>query len=122
MSMWDIVQQAQMRGLVRSQGMAESDALARTRRQDDRTDKIEDQLAKVTDLIEAIWDVLSDRVGVSDDALADAVTAVLTRREAAKQPLKCFRCGATMLRAEFRCQFCGAERPPDAPPAPPTTF
>ncbi len=120
--MWDLVQRAQIKGLQRSQGLSDSEHLARSRRQDERVDSVEDQLNKVTDLVEALCDILSERLGLDDDDFAAALSAVMDRRREAMQPVRC-PCGAAVLRSEVRCQFCGAERPvTDAPPGPPTAF
>jgi hypothetical protein len=122
MSMWDLVQRAQIRALQGSQGLADSEHLARSRRQDERADSIEDQLAKVTDLVEALCDLVTERLGLDDDDFAAALTSVIDRRQEAMKPVRC-ACGAAVLRSEVRCQYCGAERPPDDVRAgPPTTF
>src|SRR5687768_2503013 len=122
MSMWDLVQRAQIRGLQRSQGLADAEHLARSRRQDERVDTVEDQLAKVTDLVEALCDLVTERLGLDDDDLAAALSTVMERREEAMKPVRC-ACGAAVLRRDVRCQYCGAERPPDdGRPGPPTVF
>jgi hypothetical protein len=64
-----------------------------------------------------------ERVGVGDDDLVAALDRIHEARAVANQPTKCTTCGATVLRSDVRCQFCGADRAePPAEPGTVTTF
>jgi hypothetical protein len=111
-SLWEIYQQSQIRAVSKSQVLAEQGNLLRDRRIEQRAEQVEDRLEQLGTLVEALWSVCRDRLGVSDDDLSAAVDAVLERdrAEAAAGPVRC-ACGAAISSELDKCQFCGTPSP-----------
>ena len=111
MSLWDVAQQMQLRGVRGSQIASDRENHLRDQRQDARVDELEDRLSQALLLVEALWGVCRDRLGVSDDQLRVALQAAIDEREAerAAGPLRCPSCGAACPRDLPKCQYCGAE-------------
>ena len=84
------------------------------RRQDDRAYQLEQRIEHLSDVVEAMWDVLGTRLGLQDSDLAAALDAVHARREELSRPVKCLKCGAAVLRTASQCQFCGEQRAAEA--------
>lgn len=111
MAMWDVVQQMQLRGLRKAAALSDADALQRDRRQEERVDRVDDRLEQLQEVIEALWAVLVERTGCTEDDLVRALDDVQERHQAAKAVVPCGQCGAAMRRSDHQCQFCGAPPP-----------
>lgn len=111
MALWDMAQQMQIRGVRGSQIASDRESALRDQRQDARVDELEDRLSELLLLLEALWGVCRDRLGVSDDQLRLALQAAIDERDAerAAGPLRCPSCDAACPRDLPRCQYCGAE-------------
>lgn len=120
MAVWDVVQQMQLRGLRKAAALNDAEALQRDRRQEERVDKVDDRLEQLQEVIEALWTVLVEKTGCTEDDLVRALDDVQDRHEAARAVVPCAKCGAAMRRSDHHCQFCGAAPPPlpgQEPPA-----
>jgi hypothetical protein len=113
MSLWDLYQHAQIRGIRASQHLADSESLIRDRRHDRRADELEDRVEQLSTVVEALWSLCRDKLGLTDEQLTQAVEATLAEQaaERAAGPVKCVSCGAAVSIELERCQFCGTESP-----------
>jgi hypothetical protein len=109
MSLWDVYQHMQLRGVRTAQHASDRESLARDHRQEERIDEVDDRVDRLLVLTEALWQLCRDRLGMSDDDLSTAVQALLDQRamEAAAGPLRCTSCQAAVPRDMERCQYCG---------------
>jgi LSD1 subclass zinc finger protein len=108
-SLWDIYQHMQIRGVRVSQHAADMDALQRDHRQEERIDELEDRIDNLLLLTEALWELCSERLEISEADLDARVRTLLDRRNAARvaEPIRCSSCQAAVPRDMDRCQFCG---------------
>ena len=111
MALWDMAQQMQIRGVRGSQVASDRESHIRDQRQDARVEELEERVDQLLLLMEALWGICRDRLGVSDDQLRVALQAAIDERatEAAAGPIRCSSCGAACPRDMPRCQYCGAE-------------
>jgi hypothetical protein len=118
MSLWDLYQHAQLRGMRASQRMADSEGLLRDRRIERETDALEQELEQLALVVEALWSVCRDQLGLSDEALVAAIGQADARRQAveAAGPVRCPKCSAAVGHELDHCQFCGEPSP--RPPSP----
>jgi hypothetical protein len=118
MSIWDIVQQVQIENLKARQVSGESEverAASRTRALNaDLSDRIE-RLVLVT---EAMWLLLSERLGLTVADLATRVRELDARdghidgkraAVAGAEQIRCPSCQAVVPAGKTTCQFCGAD-------------
>ena len=114
MALWDVYQQLQIRGQRAAANAIDRDSVSRDQRLDTRIDEVEDRIDKVLMISEAMWELASERLGLTEDQLEAAVTAILDRKamERAAGPKKCAGCGAAVPIDMSRCQFCGADAGP----------
>jgi hypothetical protein len=116
--LWDLVQRAQIRSMRAGQEMAAREALLRDQRAERDVEDLEDRLRDLGTVVEALWTLCRDRLGLTDDELADGIAATIERRraEAEAGPIRCGACQAAISPDRARCQFCGAASP--RPPSP----
>ena len=109
--LWDLYQQAQIRNLQRRNAMADTVEAYRHAANKVRTEALEDRLENLTVVCEALWTLLNERLGLSDEQLVAAVTKLLEEHEAERSesavPARCPGCGAALNRDLDHCQFCG---------------
>ncbi|HEV8481615.1 MAG TPA: hypothetical protein VGR66_12545 [Candidatus Eisenbacteria bacterium] len=120
MSIWDIVQQVQierLKGQVAGSGAAMAHAAGEARSLGIDANVRLERLVLVT---EAMWELLSERLGVTVTELAERVRQIDARdgqvdgRHGATQGaplLHCSACQATIPPGKTSCQFCGAPAP-----------
>lgn len=116
MSLWDIVQQVQIDNLQKSQILAETSSDIRHSRQTRRSDDLEDDIAMVLLAMDAMWSLLSERLGVTPEDLRarmEQIDLADGRRDGRYQapPRRCPSCDAAVGPDLVRCQFCGADTP-----------
>ena len=110
MALWDLYQQTQIRTMKAGQHMAERQALLRDQRTERDIEELEERVAELATLVEAVWTLGRERTGASDDELQAQVHAIVERRELerAAPPARCLSCEAALSPDLDRCQFCGA--------------
>jgi len=109
--LWDLYQQAQIRQLQRRDAMADTVDAYRQAAAHVQAEALEDRLEHLTVVCEALWSLLHERLGLSDEQLVAAVTALLEERAAVERtavaPERCPSCDAALNRDLDHCQFCG---------------
>src|SRR5262245_5233390 len=119
MSIWDLVQQIQIENLKARQITGESDTdrvASRARAMGDEMNTRVERLVLVT---EAMWELLSERTGLTVAELAERVRTLdaqdghLDGKRGAPAPsqVRCPSCQAVVPAGKTICQFCGAEVP-----------
>jgi hypothetical protein len=115
--LWDLYQQAQIRQLQNRGSMQHDIDALRHATHKQRADELEDRIEHLTVVSEALWTLLHEKLGLTDEQLVAAVTALIEARQAAREatsaPARCPGCGAALNRNLDHCQFCGfkVERP-----------
>lgn len=128
--MWNVVQQVQIRTLRKGQAIADRDAQWKLERHRERSEELEDDLRHLSIVCEAMWSILSERLGVTDEELLQRVMNMdEPSTVATPQPSgvhRCHSCGAVLPPRSKRCQMCSAQvtpaipaarQPPSVPPA-----
>lgn len=115
MRIWDIIQNVQIENLKvrqRTGDLAAEDHLSRLRARDIRLNDRLDHLELVS---EAMWDLLSEREGITVAELAERVRAIdagqVKRTSGLDHELRCSSCRAVIPATMEKCQFCGAASP-----------
>jgi hypothetical protein len=116
MAMWDIYQHMQVRNLRQNQYAAEEASSVRAARQDNQVEDLEAKVDKLTLICEAMWTLLTQRLGVSVQELVQVMHDIdlqdgqLDGRKSSP-PKPCPSCQAMVAAELSRCQFCGASVP-----------
>ena len=121
--LWDLYQQAQIRQLQRRNSMADNIDSYRHAAVKKRTEELEERIDNLTVVCEALWTLLHEKLGLSDEQLVTAVTGLLDERAQAERasgaaaPARCPGCNAALNRELDHCQFCGyrVDRPARSP-------
>jgi hypothetical protein len=110
-ALWDIYQHMQIRGVRTAQHASDMDSLQREKRQQERIDEVDERIDNLLLLVEALWQLCSERLGLTDAELDTRVREIVDRRttEHAAGPIRCTSCQAAVPRDMPRCQFCGTE-------------
>ena len=82
MSLWDIYQHVQIKNVQVSQRFAEQEQRFRDRRHEQDLDHVDDRLRQLTTMVEALWTLCRDKLGLTDDQLTAAVEAVVAEQQA----------------------------------------
>lgn len=121
--MWNVVQQVQIRSLRKGQRIGDQDAQHQIARHRERVDELEDQLEHLSQVCEAMWLILSEQLGVTEQDLMHRVALAEQSRSvvdaAATAPGRCPACAATVPPRAKRCQMCGTPAVGLLPPGPP---
>lgn len=123
MSLWNIVQHIQIGNLQKSQMLAETSQDIRHAGHRNKAEDLEDDLARLMLVLDAMWSIMSERLGVTPEELAARIAAIdgadgsLDGR-ARSLPRRCPACDAAVGPDQRRCQFCGADAPGAHPFAP----
>ena len=119
--LWDLYQQAQIRNLQRRNVMADTVDAYRHATHKVKTEALEERLDHLTVVCEALWTLLHEKLGLSDEQLVAAVAKLLEEHAAEETvgsvPERCPGCNAALNRDLDHCQFCGyaIERPARSP-------
>jgi hypothetical protein len=118
MGLWDLYQEAQIRNLRASSRMAEDSLRWRDERHQQRADELEERVDRLNVVLESLWSLCRDRLGLTDEQLLDAVETTIAEQQAelAAGPVRCPSCGAAIGAELDRCQFCGADSPREKSP------
>jgi hypothetical protein len=112
MQLWDFVQQRQIRSTARTADSAQREA-----------ERAADELADLAATVErlsltcrAMWELLRERAGVTDEELLDKVRELDLRDgqldgRAAPAPLACSSCARANNARRRTCLYCGCELP-----------
>ncbi|WCO65375.1 hypothetical protein PO878_12800 [Iamia majanohamensis] len=116
MGLWDMHQQMSLRHLRAGQASAESAQRGRHEAMRDDVEALEDRMERLLLLTDALWDLASERLGLTDEDLAARVAAL---DEASGAPdgrrhralRRCGACDAAVPHGRPSCVFCGADAP-----------
>jgi hypothetical protein len=120
MDLWDVVQQVQIQNLKARQRSGESSTDWVADKSRARDLELDTKIARLLLVTEAMWELLSERSGVTVAELAERVRAIDARdgrldgrhgvAEDAPQ-VRCPSCQAVVPIGKATCQFCGAAVP-----------
>jgi hypothetical protein len=120
MTMWNLVQQLQIDSLRKRQSSGESRSDSLEARLRWRDAGLDDKLEHLLLVSEAMWELLSERAGVTEAELAAKILEIDARDGkvdgkhgvSEDAPLvHCASCQAVVPRGMLKCQFCGADVP-----------
>ena len=118
MSIWDIVQQVQIETLKARQVSSESDVERTASRSRALDAEVHDRIGRLVLVTEAMWELLSERLGLTVADLATRVRELDVRDGhidgkrapvASEEQVRCPSCQAVVPAGKTICQFCGAE-------------
>ena len=118
MSIWDIVQQVQIENLKARQVSGESEVERTASRSRALDGEINDRIGRLVLVTEAMWELLSERFGLTVTDLATRVRELDARdghvdgkraAVAGAEQIRCPSCQAVVPAGKTTCQFCGAE-------------
>lgn len=95
-------------------GQAASSASAKARRATTEVNLLGADIEKLLMITEALWTVLKEKHGYTDDDLIRRITEIdirdgkLDGKVAKSPPVECHRCGRTALGRHPACLYCGA--------------
>lgn len=120
MSLWDIAQHFQIKNLQASQRFAETSQEIRHAGHRNRAEDLEDDLASLLLALEAMWSLMSERLGITPDELRARMAQIDLadgQADGRYQPpvRRCPSCDAAVGPDLRRCQFCGADTPGSHP-------
>lgn len=116
MSIWDIVQQVQISNLQSRATLSDTQSDIRHSVSRDRDEDLREDMERMALVIEAMWSILSERLGVTVDELAARINAIDLadgRADGMRTPAPrtCPQCAAKVPADRETCQFCGAVTP-----------
>jgi hypothetical protein len=120
MELWDVVQHVQIENLKSRQREAESSSDRAADSSRARDAQLDDRIARLLLVTEAMWELLSERAGVTVAELAERVRAIDARDGRVDgrhglpvdaPRLHCHACQAAIPAGRQVCQFCGAAVP-----------
>lgn len=114
--MWDIWQEMRLNENRRRQDSVERDV----RRSDGNLEDLQRQVDKIALVSQALYELLKDRTGITDEDLRRKIRAVDMRDGSEDgsikaSPLRCPKCGGAVTVGAFSCQVCGATVAPKYP-------
>lgn len=115
--MWDVVQHLQIRNLNQRQALTDSKVEMEATRIRRSNEDVQDTLDRLVLVAEAMWQILSQRLGVTEEELLawvnhlDGLDGEVDGRRGVRGRRSCPACGAAVPARAPRCQFCGADTP-----------
>ena len=120
MSIWNLIQQVQIENLKAQQALGRSDSERVASRSRAQNTELYDRIGRLILLTEAMWELISERFGITTAELAAKVREIDARDgriderrsvvlDAAQ--IRCPSCEAVVPQGKTTCQFCGAEAP-----------
>jgi hypothetical protein len=116
-ALWNIYQEIQINNLRAQQRGAESATRGRIANAQDDIWVLEDRIERLLLLTDAMWELLSERAGVTDEELAAKVREIDGRGDGAvdgrrgREMRRCTSCQAAVQHGRTTCTFCGAPAP-----------
>ena len=103
--------------LMRQDLVASADAAEATRaarRAETSTDVLQGQVDRLALAVEALWTLLRDKTGITDDELRDRIRDIDLKDgkldgKVSRAPSTCQACGRVVSKRHRRCLYCGAE-------------
>ena len=104
--LWELRQQRK----IGQADAAASSAAAGVTKAGETIRKVEQRVDGLTDVCEALWSLLKEQTGLSDDALLERITEISRHRDlggAASKADLCPKCGRPIQTNNDRCLYCG---------------
>jgi hypothetical protein len=119
-ALWNIYQEIQINNLRAQQRGADVAHRGRADNAQDAIWKLEDRIERLLLLTDAVWELLSERAGVTDEELAAKVREIDARSGAVdgRRPRtirQCTSCQAAVEHGRRTCTYCGAAAPGATP-------
>lgn len=116
MALWNIYQELEIRQQRADARMSDELHGSRLERTRQDVDDLEDRLEKLLIITEAVWELLVDRTGMTEEHLLAKVREIDGRSGAvdgrrAVVIRRCSQCGAAIEKGRATCLFCGHEEP-----------
>lgn len=116
MALWDVYQQIEISNLKAGQRGAEAAARGRHEGLRDEVWRLEDRIERLLVVTDALWELASEALGLTDDQLTAKVVEVDARSGAvdgrrARVIRRCPTCDAAIAHGRPTCAFCGAGAP-----------
>lgn len=116
MDMFDMVQHRQIRNTRSQVNSVQTEMEIKAKRIDSEVDMLEERLEKMRTLCEAMWQLVCETTGLTDEHLAYRLYELDSadgRRDGKKQLIAstCSACSAKINPRLKACQFCGVEAP-----------
>lgn len=98
---------------------AANEASRDARRASGKVDRMEFDIERLLMITEALWMILKEQHGYSDEELQRRVMEIDVRdgrldgKVAASAPDKCTKCGKVLMKKRPRCIYCGHVAPPN---------
>lgn len=113
MGLWDLHQEMSIRAVRADQAATEAASVQRHRSTRDEVWRLEDRLERLLLLTDALWELASERLGVTEEDLAAKVAEIDGRdgRVDGRRPRaarRCAACRAAVPHGRATCTFCGA--------------
>jgi hypothetical protein len=114
--MWDIFQEIRLNDLRAQQG----DTHSHLKSASSDINELARHVRKLALVNQALYELLKERTGITDEDLRRRIEAIDRRDGAANAkldaaPLKCPKCGGTVTAGALSCQSCGATVAPKYP-------
>jgi len=110
---WDLFQQLQIENLSARQRLSDSRIDMHATRQGHRADSTEDDILRLVMITQAMFELLHERLGITQDDLLTRIREIDARDGAVDgrltaAPRDCPACQAKVPADRDTCQFCGA--------------
>ena len=121
MALWNIYQEIEIGNLRAQQRGAEVAHRGRIENAQDAIWTLEDRIERLLLITDAMWELLSERAGVTDEELAAKVHEIDGRGDGARDGRRarsirrCTSCQAAIEHGRATCTFCGAPAPGTTP-------
>lgn len=114
--MWDIFQEIRLN----DHGARQDDSDSALRRTSLNLDELARQMRKMALVNQALYELLKERTGISDEDLRRRIREIDLRDGAADgrldaSPLRCPKCQSAVTVGALSCQYCGATIAPKYP-------
>jgi hypothetical protein len=107
MTLWNIYQHAQIKGVHLQQLSTEHDRMRREQRVGGTLDDLTERVDRLVVLVEALWRVACEFEGFDEAALVTKLQEVLEERTSAVAADTCGECGSKVAPELDRCTYCG---------------
>lgn len=113
-ALWNLYQELEINNLRAQQRGAESAHESRNETMREQVWRLEDRLERLLVVTDAMWELLSERLGVSEAELSARAAQIDTRNgdamdgRRARVRLRCDECAAVVPHGRPNCLFCGA--------------
>lgn len=116
--LWDFYQHPMIPGMDQSEPVIDNkttDLSLRTTHLTSTVKQLETSIERLTLINRALWEIIHDRLDVSEEDLKDKVNeidlrdGILDGKFRKKEVRKCLSCGRTLLKRHQKCMYCGSE-------------